>query len=83
MSFNPDIKKRAQEISFSQKKNNSSHPGLYFNNARIQRQTVQKHLSLLLEEKLSFFEYIDVKIRKAKAGVNLMRKLNLLLPLLS
>ena len=33
-----------------------------------------------LDEKLSFLEHIDVKIKKATAGVNLMRKLNLSLP---
>ena len=35
MSFNPDIKKQAQEIIFSRKKNNTSHPGLYINNRII------------------------------------------------
>ena len=38
----------------------------------------------LFDEKLSFFEYIDVKIKKATVGVNLMRELNLFfLPRLS
>ena len=36
MSFNPDITKQAQQIFFSQKKTDTSYPGLYFNNARIQ-----------------------------------------------
>ena len=30
MSFNPHITKQAQEINFSRKKNNISHPSLYF-----------------------------------------------------
>ena len=80
MSFNPDITKQAQEIIFSRKKNNTSHPSLYFNNTPIQRKSVQKHLGLFLDEKLSFLEHIDEKIKKATVGVNLMRKLNLLLP---
>ena len=42
MSFNPDITKQAQEIIFSREKNDTSHPNLYFNNARIQQQSVQK-----------------------------------------
>ena len=38
----------------------------------------------LFDEKLSFFEYIDVKIKKATVAVNLMRELNLFfLPRLS
>ena len=47
MLFNPDITKQAQEIIFSRKKNDTSHPSLYFNNTLIQRQSVQKHLDLL------------------------------------
>ena len=46
----------------------------------MQRKSVQKHLGLFLDEKLSFLEHIDEKIKKATVGVNLMRKLNLLLP---
>ena len=78
MSFNLDITKEAEEIIFSRKKNDAGHPRLYFSNARIQRQPVQKHLGFFLDEKLLFLEDIDVKIKKATVGVNLMRKLNLL-----
>ena len=35
---------------------------------------------VFLDEKLSFLVHIDVKIKKATEGVNLMRKPNLLLP---
>ena len=65
MLFNPDIRKQAQEIVFFQKKNDTSHPSLYFNNAQIQWQSVKKHLGLFLDEKLLFLEHIDVKIKKA------------------
>ena len=44
MSFNPDITNQAQDIIFSRKKNDSSHPRLYFNSAQIQQQSIQKHL---------------------------------------
>ena len=36
MSFHTGITKQAQEIIFSRKKNDTSHPSLYFNNAQIQ-----------------------------------------------
>ena len=62
-------------LFFSRKKSDTSHPILYFNNIQIQRQYIQKHLGLSLDEKLSFLEYTDVKIKKATVG----RKLNLLL----
>ena len=80
MSFNPDIIRQEQEIVFSRKRNDTSHPSLYFHNERIQRQSVQKHLGLFLDEKLSFLEYIDVKIKKATTGVNFIPKVNILLP---
>ena len=80
MSFKPDVTKHAQEIIFSQKKNNASQLSLYFNDTQIHRKSVQKHLGLLLDEKLSFLEHIDENIEKSSIGVNLMRKLNLLLP---
>ena len=54
MSFNPDITKQVQEITFSRKKNNTSHPSFDFNNVRIQRQAVRKHLGLSLDERLLF-----------------------------
>ena len=80
MSFNPDITQQAQEIIFSRKKNNTCHPSLYFNNTWIQRKSVQKQLGLFLDEKLSFLEHINEKIKKETVGVNRMRKLNLLSP---
>ena len=80
MSFNPDITKEAQEIIFSKMKANTSHPSFYFNNARIQLQSAQKHLGLFLDEKLLFLEHIHLKIKKSTVGLNLMRKLNLLSP---
>ena len=49
MSFNPDLTKQAQEIIFSRKKTDTSHPSLYFNNAQIQRQSVKKYLGLILD----------------------------------
>ena len=69
MSFKPDVTKQAQEIIFSQKKNNASQLSLYFNDTQIHRKSVQKHLGLLLDEKLSFLEDIDEKKRKQQQGL--------------
>ena len=44
------------------------------------RDNIQKHLGLFLDSKLSFFDHINEKIRKATKGVNVVRKMNLLLP---
>ena len=61
----------------SRKKNDTGHPSQYFNNARVQRQSVQKYLGLFLDENLLFLKNIDVKTKIATIGVNLIRKLNL------
>ena len=57
-NFNPDITKQAQEIVFSRKKNDTSHPSLYFNDARIQRPSVHLHLTLFLDEKYRFWNVL-------------------------
>ena len=80
MLFNPDITKQVQKIIFSRNKNDTSHPSLYFNKTRIQRQSVQKNLGLFLVEKFSSSGHIDEKLKKATVRVNLMHKLDLLLP---
>ena len=44
------------------------------------RENVQTHLGLFLDSKLNFFDHINLKILKATKGVNVVRKMNLLLP---
>ena len=43
------------------------------------RVNIQKHLGLLLDSKLSFFDHINEKIKKATKEVTVIRKMNLLL----
>ena len=80
MSFNPDVSKQVQEVIFSRKKNIKNHPVVSFNNLPINRKSTQKHLGLLLDEKLNFSEHINKKLKKATKSINLLRKLNLSLP---
>ena len=80
MSFNSDVSKQVQEVIFSRKKNIKNHPFVSFNNLPINRKSTQKHLVLLLDEKLNFSEHINEKLKKATKSVNLLRKLNLSLP---
>ena len=79
MIFNPDASKQAQEIVFSCKANASNHATVYFNNVPVIKDNIQKHLGLFLDSKLSFFDHINEKIKKATKGVSLKRKMNLLL----
>ena len=79
MSFNPDVSKQAQEGIFSRKKNINNHPAVFFN-LPINRKSTQKHLGLLLDEKLKFSEHINEKLKKVTKSINLLQKLNLTLP---
>ena len=44
------------------------------------RENIQKHLGLLLNSKLNFFDCINEKVEKVTNGVDIIRKMNLLLP---
>ena len=80
MIFNPDASKQAQQIVFSCKANASNHETVYFKNVPVIRENIQKHLGLFLDSKLSFFDHINEKIKKATKRVYVIRKMNLLLP---
>ena len=79
MIFNPDASKQAQVIVFSRKANARNNATVYFNHIPVIRDNIQKHLGLLLDSKLSFFDQINKKNKKATKGVNVIRKMNLLL----
>ena len=49
ISFNPDLKKQAQEVMFSRKSIAISHPPLVFNNNNVIQATSQKHLGIILD----------------------------------
>ena len=48
MLFNPDPSKPAQEVVFSRKKKEQSHPGISLNNIQVERTSYHKHLGLIL-----------------------------------
>ena len=79
-SFNADVSKQGHNIVFSRKKTVSNHPIAFFINVSIKSAVSQKHLGLFLDEKLNFLEHIDEKIKKVTKKINLLRKLNLMLP---
>ena len=80
MTFNPDHSKQAQEVIFSRKHNKEIHPNLYFNQSIIQVTSSQKHLGLILDEKLSFNSHLKVVIDKATKGISILRKLHHYVP---
>ena len=62
MSFNPDPSKQAQEVLFSNKVMKTSHPNIIFNGNMVEKSVNQKHLDLILDEKLTFNDHIKSKL---------------------
>ena len=58
MLFNPDPTKQATEVSLSHKRDNVPQEPLTFNNNKIQYESAQKHLGLILDSKLNFNQHI-------------------------
>ena len=69
MSFNLDLNKQSQEVTFSRKMTKSSHPQISFNNVPVSRASFQKHLGIYLDEKLNFNYHIKEKMTKAMKGM--------------
>ena len=80
MLFNPDPKKPAQEVLFSRKNQKQNHPTINLNNVQVERTTYQKHLGVILDEKLNFKEHVDSTISKVNKGISLIKKLSHSLP---
>ena len=67
MSFSSDRTKQSQEVLLSTKINKSTHPPLCFSNASIKITHSQKHLSLQLDNKLSFNKHTNNKTNSCTA----------------
>ena len=75
MSFNPDLTKQAQEIIFPRKLIKPIHPLIKFNNLLVQNGSSQKHLGLILDEKLNFEYHLKEKCVKFTKGISIIKKL--------
>ena len=80
MSFNPDPLKQAQEVIFSKKINKNNHPDITFNNQIVCATSSQKHLGMILDEKLDFKSHVKEKCSKFNKGVGVIKKLQNILP---
>ena len=74
MSFNPDPSKQVQEVIFSRKINKSDHLSTTFNNQNVCGVSSQKHLGMILDEKLDFKNHIKEKCSKFNKGVGVIKK---------
>ena len=62
MLFSPDSSKPAQEVLFSRKKKIQVHPTISLNDVQVEIVSYQKHLDILVDEKLNFKQHIDSAI---------------------
>ena len=76
MQFNPDPNKQANEVYFSKKTKNSSHPPVAFNSNVIKKYPHHKHLGIVLDSKLDFKFHVDQKIKKCNKLIGLIRRLS-------
>ena len=60
MLFNPDPSKPSQEVLFSRKNKIQIHPTISLNNAQVEGVPYQKHIDILLDDKLNFKQPIDL-----------------------
>ena len=61
---------------FSDKINSDDHPKLTFNGNQVQLCSSQKHLRLILDNKLDFNKHLDEKINKCNKLIRMMQKLS-------
>ena len=80
MSFNPDPNKEAQEIVFTRKCKNMRHLPLIFNKSKVFQSTTQKHSGVILDNRLSFEEYLATMGAKVSRTMALLRQLQHVLP---
>ena len=80
MASNPDVLKKVQEAVFSRKSHKLAYPPALFNNVPVKRCSIQKHLGIHLDEKLSFNNHVKEKITKANEGIGVIKKLSNTLP---
>ena len=80
ISFNPDPNKQSKEVIFTRKSKNMGHPPLIFNKSKVFQSTTQKHLGLILDNRLSFKEYLTEMGTKVSRTLARLRKLQYVLP---
>ena len=80
MNFNPDPTKHTHEVIFSRKAKEINHPLLVFNNTSFSQPLSQKYLGVILGSKLIFDAHLKLVSLKISKTLDLLRKLNNLLP---
>ena len=80
MKFNPDPNKQAQEVNFSNRINKDSSISITFNNSTVETISSQKHLGLILDERLNLNENLESNINKCYRIIGFLKWLSNQLP---
>ena len=80
MSFNPDPSKQAQKFICNRKTKKEYHPSLAFNNNNVSETNSQKHLRVVLDNRLSFEDHLKMILNKVNKTIGLLRKLQNIRP---
>ena len=80
MLFNLDSSKPFQEVLFSRKKKTQVLLTISLNDVQVERVSHQKHLGILLDEKLNFKPHIHSAISKVNNGISVIKNLRHNLP---
>ena len=80
MSFNPDLNKQAQQVILSRRLKKVCHPPLRFNNNNVSQVSSQKHLRLILDNRLTIDEHLPNVSNKISKTIGLLQKLQNILP---
>ena len=80
MSFNPNPNNQEKNPYFSRKIQKNDPQILPFNGCNVDSSSPQKHLGLVLDEKLSFDEHIQSKIRECNKLIGIIERLSATFP---
>ena len=71
MSFNPDLNKQTEEVTFIRKIKINIHPLLVFSNNVVSQVNSHKHLGIIIDFKLTFEEYLLRVFKKVNETISL------------
>ena len=80
MLFNPDPKRPAHKLIFTREKNEVTRPSVFYNDIEVSRTDSQKHLGLVLDNRLTFKKHTKDKLSHTYFGVGKIKGLRDILP---
>ena len=72
MQFNSDKNKQAIQMIFSQKRDRSAHPLLYFNGSEVVLKHEEKHLGMVLDSELNVHSHAKEKVVSALKAIGVI-----------